>query len=54
VSQAGELTPIVILRLRTMTAIDATGSRAIQDFADALHRSGRTLPLCAPRRSRRG
>jgi SulP family sulfate permease len=29
-----------------MTAIDATGLRAIQDFADALHRSGRMLLLC--------
>ncbi len=38
--------PIVILRLRNMTAIDATGLRAIQDFADALRRSGRTLLLC--------
>ena len=40
------LTPIVVLRLRNMTAIDATGLRAIQDFADALHRSGRALLLC--------
>lgn len=40
------LKPIVILRLRNMTAIDATGLRAIQDFADALAASGRTLLLC--------
>jgi SulP family sulfate permease len=40
------MTPIVVLRLRNMTAIDATGMRAIQDFADALHASGRTLLLC--------
>jgi SulP family sulfate permease len=39
------LAPIVVLRLRNMTAIDATGLRAIQDLADALH-SGRTLLLC--------
>jgi SulP family sulfate permease len=45
-ASAGELTPIVILRLRNMTAIDATGLRAIQDFADALDREGRTLLLC--------
>ena len=38
---------IVALRLRNMTALDATGLRAIQDFADALHASGRTLLLCA-------
>jgi sulfate permease, SulP family len=29
-----------------MTAIDATGLHAIQDFADALRTSGRTLILC--------
>jgi sulfate permease, SulP family len=46
IAQAGELTPIVILRLRNMTAIDATGLRAIQDFADALKRERRTLLLC--------
>jgi len=40
------LKPIVILRLRNMTAIDATGLRAIQEFADALVASGRTLLLC--------
>jgi SulP family sulfate permease len=41
-----DLTPIVVLRLRNMTAVDATGLHAIQDFADALDRSGRTLLLC--------
>ena len=38
--------PVVVLRLRNMTAIDATGLRAIQDFADAVHKSGRSLLLC--------
>jgi SulP family sulfate permease len=41
-----DLQKVVILRLRNMTAIDATGLRAIQDFADALRQSGRTLLLC--------
>lgn len=41
-----DMTPVVVLRLRNMTAIDATGLRAIQDFADKLHQSGRTLLLC--------
>jgi SulP family sulfate permease len=41
-----EFAPVVILRLRNMTAIDATGLRAIQDFADGLKKSGRTLVLC--------
>ena len=40
------LRPIIILRLRNMTAIDATGLRAIQDFADGVRASGRTLILC--------
>ena len=46
VASATDLAPIVILRLRNMTAIDATGLRAIQDLADSLHVSGRTLLLC--------
>ena len=41
-----ELKPVVILRLRNMTAIDATGLKAIEDFADAVHVSGRILLLC--------
>jgi SulP family sulfate permease len=45
-SHVHEMTPIVVLRLRNMTAIDATGMKAIQDFADALHASGRALLLC--------
>jgi sulfate permease, SulP family len=45
-TDTGDLAPVVILRLRNMTAIDATGLRALQDFADALRASGRTLLLC--------
>jgi SulP family sulfate permease len=41
-----EMRPIVILRLRNMTAIDATGLKAIEDFGDAVRGSGRTLLLC--------
>ena len=44
-----ELPPIVILRLRNMTAIDATGLKALEDVADVLHKSGRTLILCGAR-----
>ncbi|HXI27753.1 MAG TPA: SulP family inorganic anion transporter [Vicinamibacterales bacterium] len=40
------LAPIVIVRLRNMTAIDATGLRALEDLADRLHKSGRELILC--------
>jgi SulP family sulfate permease len=41
-----EFSPIVILRLRNMTAIDATGIHAIESFAKRLRASGRTLLLC--------
>ena len=38
--------PTVILRLRNMTAIDATGIHAIEGFAKRLHQSGRAMILC--------
>lgn len=38
--------PVVILRLRNMTAIDATGIHAIEAFAKRLHDSGRVMLLC--------
>lgn len=41
--------PIVILRMRYMTAIDATGLYAIEQFYEQLHASGRTLLLCGLR-----
>ena len=41
-----ELAPIVIVRLRNMTAIDSTGLRAFEDLADQLHQTGRALILC--------
>lgn len=41
--------PIVILRLRNMTAIDATGLHAIEVLSDRLKASGRTLILCGAR-----
>ena len=43
------LPPIVILRLRNMTAIDATGLGAIENLADQLQESGRSLLLCGAR-----
>ena len=43
------LPPIVILRLRNMTAIDATGLGAIEELADRVHSSGRHLLLCGAR-----
>ena len=44
-----ELPPVVIIRLRNMTAIDATGIYAIEEIARQLHASGRTLILCGAR-----
>lgn len=44
-----ELPPIVIIRLRNMTAIDATGLFALEEVAKQLHASGRTLILCGAR-----
>lgn len=43
------LPPIVILRLRNMTALDATGLHEIENLADKLHASNRTLILCGAR-----
>jgi len=40
---------VVILRLRNMTALDATGIHALEQFADRLHRAGKTLLLCGAR-----
>jgi len=44
-----ELPPIVIVRLRNMTVIDATGLLAFQDLAEVLQASGRTLLFCGAR-----
>jgi SulP family sulfate permease len=44
-----EQPPIVIVRLRNMTVIDATGLLAFQDLAEALQASGRTLLFCGAR-----
>jgi SulP family sulfate permease len=41
--------PVVILRLRHMTAIDATGLHAIEMFAKRIQRSGKILLLCGAR-----
>jgi SulP family sulfate permease len=43
------LPPVVILRLRNMTALDATGLFAIEEVAKQLHAGKRTLILCGAR-----
>jgi SulP family sulfate permease len=44
-----DLPPIVILRLRNMTALDGTGLQALENLANVVHKSGRTLLLCGGR-----
>jgi SulP family sulfate permease len=43
------LPPVVILRLRNMTALDATGLFALEEAAKELHKSKRVLILCGAR-----
>ena len=43
------LPPVVILRLRNMTAIDATGLHELEKLAERLRAQGRTLLLCGAR-----
>jgi sulfate permease, SulP family len=45
-NQFGE---VVILRLRNMTALDATGMHALETFSDRLRKAGKTLLLCGAR-----
>ncbi len=44
-----KLPPVVILRLRNMTALDATGLFALEEAARTLKKSGRALILCGAR-----
>ena len=43
------LPPVVILRLRNMTALDATGLFALEEVVRELHASKRVLILCGAR-----
>jgi len=49
VNRLPDLPPILILRLRNMTAIDSTGLQALENFADRVHESRRQLILCGAR-----
>ena len=40
---------VVILRLRNMTALDATGIHAIEQFSERLRKAGKSLLLCGAR-----
>jgi sulfate permease, SulP family len=44
-----KLPPVIMLRLRNMTAIDATGLNALAHLARCLHKTGRHLVLCGMR-----
>jgi sulfate permease, SulP family len=44
-----KLPPVVILRLRNMTPLDATGLFALEEVAKQLHATKRTLILCGAR-----
>jgi SulP family sulfate permease len=43
------LAEVVVLRLRNMTAVDATGIHALEQFSDRLTKAGKKLLLCGPR-----
>jgi SulP family sulfate permease len=45
-SQADSLPPVVLLRLRNMTAVDGTGLGAIEELAEDLRKRGKTLVIC--------
>jgi SulP family sulfate permease len=48
-NEMDRLPSVVILRLRNMTALDATGLRAFEDLAEAMRQSDRHLLLCGAR-----
>ncbi len=45
----GQFGDVVILRLRNMTALDATGIHALEQFSDRLRKAGKALLLCGAR-----
>ncbi len=44
-----KLGDVVILRLRNMTALDATGIHALEQFSERLHKTGKALLICGAR-----
>jgi SulP family sulfate permease len=52
-TDAGRLAPVVILRLRNMTALDGTGLHALETFAQQIQRAGHSLVVCGARRQPR-
>jgi len=48
-NEIDRLPAVVILRLRNMTALDATGLKALEELAAAMRQSKRHLVLCGAR-----
>lgn len=48
-SRLAELPAVVVLRLRNMTATDATGIQALESAIDAIRASGRSVLICGAR-----
>jgi SulP family sulfate permease len=46
IARIPELPPVVVLRLRNMTAVDATGLHALEHVAESVQASGRALIFC--------
>jgi len=46
IDRVSSLPPVVVVRLRNMTAIDATGMQALEDFATNIRDSGRHVLFC--------
>ena len=49
VGKVDDLPPVVIVRLRNMTAIDTTGIQALEDLTEAIQSSGRQVIFCGMR-----
>jgi SulP family sulfate permease len=49
-NDVSQYAPVVIVRLRNMTALDATGLHELEVLSDRLKKSGRTMLLCGARR----
>ncbi|HEX4071885.1 MAG TPA: SulP family inorganic anion transporter [Planctomycetaceae bacterium] len=49
VGRLEDLAPIVIVRLRNMTAIDATGVLTLEEFSHKIRSTGRTVLVCGAR-----
>jgi SulP family sulfate permease len=47
--QLPHLPPVIVVRLRNMTAIDSTGMQALERLVDQVRASGRTLMFCGAR-----